>query len=553
MKKIWLLLSLCVLFAVGCNTEKATNNEEKPSETTEAAENNETETASNDLERLKNKEEIRIAIPMSKFDDGFDPCNGWASHGESPIFQSTLLKINNKNELINDLATSYNWSEDGLVLEFTIRDDVVFHNGDKLTASDVAFTYNKAKEIGTAFELSFFDKAEAIDDTTVRLKLLTPNSTFLYDTATLGIVPEKLYDEGYAFNPIGSGPYKLVSYEPGSQVVIERFDDYYEPFEAFKKVVLVLMSNDQAYAAIKSGEVDVSNISENLGKDAIEGYRLEALESYDFRTISMPMAEERTLDDGRIIGNKVTSDEAVRKALAIGINREEIINDVLYGFGEIAFDPYDKFPWGIKEEFKDFKDNDIEKASEILEKAGWKLNGEYREKDGQACEFTLMYASNDVGRQAIANGFMAQAKKLGIKVNLEGLDWSEIAPRIRHDACVFAGGIYNPNHIEGSMHSRYGESDSWDNVVVMNNPTVDKHIEAAIASTSEEEAIQNWKKASWDGQTGGSMLGDSGYITVGFVQHLYFVRDGIDIGKQFVHPHDHGIAIISNLTEWDYK
>ena len=78
---------------------------------------------------------------------------------------------------------------------------------------------------------------------------------------------------------------------------------------------------------------------------------------------------------------------------------------------------FDRLPWGIKDDFKDFKDGDVEKAIKILEDDGWVLNGDVREKNGKKAEFTLMYPTGNL-HQLIANAFAEEVKKLGIHVNL---------------------------------------------------------------------------------------------------------------------------------------
>ena len=503
-------------------------------------------------DRLINKEEVRIAIPTAKFEGGFDPCSGWGTFGGDPIFQSTLTRVDANNNLGYDIATEYKVSEDKKIWEFTIRDDVMCHDGQKLTAKDVAFTYNKAKELGLAMDFSFLVKAEATDETHVQFELNTPNSSFLYYTSVLGIVPEHAYGKGYAENPIGSGPYKFIFEDNGSQLIMEKNEQYYKPFDGFKRVVLLSMKKDQAYAAVQAGEVDVANVENNLAKENIPGYRLERLASFDFRNISMPQVKPRTLADGRKVGNEITSELTIRKAIAVGISREEIVKNALYGYGEVAFDMFDRLPWGIKKEFKDFKDGNVEKAIKILEDDGWMLNGDVREKDGKKAEFTLMYPTGSL-HQLIANAFAEEVKKLGIRVTPEGLSWTDIAPRIRKDPCVFEGGFYNPDRIQGAYQSKYAFSNSWDNVSAYQNPVVDKHIEAALTEKDPDKSIEEWKKALWDGKTGGSILGDCGYITICYLEHLYFVRDGVDIGNQRVHPHDHGIPITANIDEWTYK
>ena len=134
-------------------------------------------------------------------EEGFDPVTGWGRYG-SPLFQSTLLARNDDLEIVNDLATGYEVSDDGLTWTVTIRDDVRFHDGEPLTAHDVAFRFNTAKESGSIVDLGVMESAQAIDDTTVVFTLGEARSTFVVQLISLGIVPRHAYGPEYALSLI---------------------------------------------------------------------------------------------------------------------------------------------------------------------------------------------------------------------------------------------------------------------------------------------------------------------------------------------------------------
>ena len=86
------------------------------------------------------------------------------------------------------------------------------------------------------------------------------------------------------------------------------------------------------------------------------------------------------------------------------------------------------------------------------------------------------------------------------------------------------------------------------------SPTVDKHIEEALAAPSHEKALEAWKKVQWDGTTGPeSEKGDLPYIWLVTIDHTYYVKDDLDIPEQPLHPHGHGWPVICNLNEWKRK
>ncbi len=516
----------------------------------------ETKTENDDVpDRLKNKENLIVGLMQSSLEKGFDPCKGWGSYGV-PLMQSKLLDFDAENAIIKDLAADYEVSEDGLTWTFKIRKDAKFSDGEALTAKDVAFTYNKTKEVGTNYDFSTLEKAEAVDDETVRMTFTTPYSAFIYDAATLGIVPEHAYEDtnAYSANPIGSGPYKFVSYMQGQQLILERNDDYYGDMPKFKRITLVSMTPDTALAAVKSGEVDVVNVSEAMAQEKIENYTAVATKSMDFRAVAMPVVQPGgTNAKGYPTGNAVTSDIAIRKAINYGVNRQEMIENVLYNHGEAATDMFNSLPWGIKEEIdKEFKDGSIDKANKVLDDAGWKMNGDIREKDGIKAEFTLLYPASDDTRQSCAEAFAEQCKKFGIKVNPEGSDWTEMEKRHSQDAIVIGGGQYTPIMI-ARFHFSEKMDEPWSNIVRENNAAVDGHIRDAYVQTDEAKAIQSWQKALWDGSEGGSALGEAAYCNICYLEHMYFVRNGLDIGNQKLHTHSRDLSILANISEWDFK
>ena len=178
-----------------------------------------------------------VTIGFSSEGDSFDPCTGFGYTG-SPLY-SNLVKVNGDDQLENDLATDYTVSDDALTWTFQIRDDVKFTNGDALKASDVAFTFNTAKEKATYMDLTMMESCTAKDDTTVEFKLTKPCVTFIYTVAQMGIVPEKAYSDKFGMSAdqiIGSGPYKMIQWDKGQQFILEANEDYYGDSRKLKEL-----------------------------------------------------------------------------------------------------------------------------------------------------------------------------------------------------------------------------------------------------------------------------------------------------------------------------
>ena len=293
---------------------------------------------------------------------GFDPMHGWGYHdsGTEPLIQSTLLKRDKDNNFVNDLATDYNISSDFKKYTVNIRDDVNFTDGSHLTAGDVAFSYNKAKELGEGADLSSLKEAKADGDTKIVFTLEKPDSTFINKLTDVGIVPEATYDENsYGQNPIGSGPYKLAQWDKGQQFILEINDDYYGEHPYFVKITNLFLDSDSAFAAVKNGDVDIAEVPVAYANETVDGYHMEYFDSIDVRGISLPtqMDEGKLSEDNITIGNNVTGDPAIREALNIGIDRQALLEGSLNGYGNVSYTGVaNQLPWAFE---STIKDNDV--------------------------------------------------------------------------------------------------------------------------------------------------------------------------------------------------
>lgn len=531
---ITILVGLIVVsFLVGCSNGVVPINSNTYDETT-----NDTNT-------------LTMAIG-SEPDGGFDPILGWGRYG-SPLIQSTLVKTNADMEIVGDLAEDYIVSDDGLTLTFYLREDAYFTDGEQVTADDVVFTFMKAKQSSSIVDFTVLDSIAAIDSHTVEMKLKEPQSTIIYSIAKTGIVPEHAYSESYGDQPIGSGPFKFVQWDKGQQLILEANEDYYGTVPQIKKIIILFMSEDAALLAAKAGQLDVAMTVPSLATDEIEGMVLYRAQTIDNRGITLPVVpdEGKTTEEGYPIGNNVTSDISIRKALSYGINRQRLVDEVLNGYGTPAYTESDGMPWFNEKSVVEY---DIEKAKQILEEAGW-LQSEgdgIRKKGDLRAEFNLIYPAGDSVRQGLALAVSEQAKKLGISISVEGLSWDEIARRMFKDAVLMGWGDQNPMETYLLYHSSNKGKTNYYNPENYENPTVDKYLEEALRTPDLDEANEIWKKVQWDGTTGTSTLGDAPWVWLVNIEHLYYIKEGLDIGKQKIHPHGHAWPLVSNLEEWKW-
>ena len=175
------------------------------------------------------------------------------------------------------LAESWKESPDGLTYEFKLRRGLKFHNGDPVTAEDAKFSYERYKGAGARELQAHVQSVEAVDPLTLRIRLKEPwpdFMTFYGTTATAaGIVVPKKYvtqvgDEGFRKHPIGAGPYKFVSHQPGVEVVLEAYPGYWRHVPYVKRFVMKSVPEGTSRVAmLKNGEADIAYALD--GEDAL--------------------------------------------------------------------------------------------------------------------------------------------------------------------------------------------------------------------------------------------------------------------------------------------
>ena len=233
----------------------------------------------------------------------------------------------------------------------------------------------------------------------------------------------------------------------------------------------------------------------------------------------------------------------------MGIDREEMIGNVLNGYGSPAYSVCDKMPWYYEGSEIEY---DPELAAELLDEAGWKLGSDgMRQKNGIQAGFTLMYAAGDSVRQALAQDTANQLKELGIQVTVEGVGWDTAYDRAQSDPMMWGWGAHTPMELYNIYHTAPGGE--YATYSPYSNETVDRYMDEALACNDLEESYELWKKAQWDGTTGITQEGDIPWIWLVNIDHLYFSRDGLQVAEQKLHPHGHGWSIVNNVDQWSWE
>ncbi len=275
-----------------------------------------------------------ITIGMQLEPPNLDPTGGAAAAIDEVVYANVfegLTRFASDGSVIPGLAASWEISEDGLTYTFNLRDGVSFHDGTSFTAEDVVFSLDRARaEDTTNAQAALFagiDSVEAVDDTTVAITLSAPNGAFLFNLAwgdAVIVAPESV--ETNATNPVGTGPFVFSEWVQGDRVELTRNADYWGEMPALEAATFRFISDpNAAFAALMAGDVDAFPVfpaPETLSQFEADPRFNVIVGSTEGETILSTNNQSPPLDDIR-----------VRQAIAHAINRQDIIDGAMFGYG----------------------------------------------------------------------------------------------------------------------------------------------------------------------------------------------------------------------------
>lgn len=364
-----------------------------------------------------------------------------------PLTQAPDLK------LIPNLITKWEMAEDGMSLAFEIRDDITFQNGDKMTTEDFQFTFveRKKSELPLDIKNSWrnLTDIEIESPTKAVMKFSKPSTTAPQWLAFLGsyVVPKgyitKVGEKEFAEKPIGSGPYKLVDYQLNARTVMERYDGFWGPAPAIKRVIFEVIKDPSARgAAVKSGQVDLTI---NVPVREVARYESDPNLTGEINPITRVMLLQCRADQG-------FEDANVRLAANHAIDKEAL-SKAFYGGKAVPLSlPVPPGTPGYVEDFKFAYDPEM--AKELLAKSGYSADKPAKITFGT----TNGHFPSDYD---VARAIQQMWKKVGIDAELQTIEYTKYFELNRSgtlpdatlyswdnatgDPEIFSGYLLNPN------------------------------------------------------------------------------------------------------------
>lgn len=452
---------------------------------------------SNPQENGDTVESAKTTLVVSHFENpgSFNPC--WKS--DDPAYAinqnifNKLVTLNADFEIRPDLATEWTISEDGLTYTFKLADNVTWHDGEPFTSADVKWTLDAIREYKGRMYIEFgnIDYVECPDDYTVILHMSQPDAALLGFLSWYAcfIMPKHIY-EGTDWttnpanqSPIGTGPFKFVSWEQGESVELEANEEYFKGAPYIKRLIFkIIPDENSALQAFKNGEVDIigGGIPYSEVKNLQEDPRATViLKEYPSRYYL-----------GFNFKNEILQDHRVREAIARAIDRSEILEKAFHGIGHEAwgfYTPVISWAYNDQDLAPEF---DLEKANDLLDEAGYKP-----EANGVRLKFDFVhFPGTDVADTATI--LKEQLKKIGVELNLVQLEMAAWVPRIRQEMnfdITMTNGFHGPD-----PHNLYGRiaTDGGNRVSgTYSNKQLDQILLDAVRETNQEERGKLYKQA----------------------------------------------------------
>jgi len=399
------------------------------------------------------------------------------------------------------LASSWELSADGRVLTFHLRRGVRFHDGAPFTSDDVRFTYERimdpeSRAVGRSDSFQPVEKVETPDQVTVRVHYREPYAPALRSWE-VPILPAHLY-RGADFAaaaqnraPVGTGPFRFVSWEAGQRIVLEANRDYWGSVPEIDSFVFqITPSPDTALQALLADELDYARLSPAQW----EARRHDADFQRRFRDVGyVPLFFYYIAwrGDG---SNPYFADPAVRRAMTLALDREGYVRSVLKGLGRVTASPFQDLlpiaaapvvPGAAGAALAAGSQSprpmayDPAAAARLLDAAGWRLDPKtgFRARAGRRFSFTLLIFSGGEDHVQFSQVAQEELRRLGIQMSIERLDWQTLWARLKSGAFQAAlSGIIpapDPDSIYAMLHSsqieggqnyaayRDAETDAW--------------------------------------------------------------------------------------------
>ncbi|MHA6732349.1 ABC transporter substrate-binding protein [Devosia sp. A369] len=411
------------------------------------------------------------------------------------LIHSGLVHITPSLEAVPDLAESWENPEPTTFI-FKLREGLTFSDGSPLTAEDVVFTFTTL--IDPEFNApqralySPISAVEAVDAQTVKFTLSAPYAPLL-SYLDIGIVSKTLAEGGtdIALNPVGAGPMKLVSWNRGSEIVLEANDSYWRGTAAVENVQIKIIGDNSARAqAFEAGDLDI--IQSPLSPQDIE--RLAADDRFGNAIIAGLGVNYLNFN----INDPMLADSKMRQAFAMLVDQETIVGDIYQGVDQVTHSILLPSSWAYTDTISQ-PTFDVEGAVALFNELGWTdSNGDGTlDKDGADLAITLATHSEDPNRVQTVEFLQAVFESAGVKATAQITDWPSFSTNYvqagKHQIALLGWlNIVDPDRLMFAQFTTGGPS-NWGGY---SNPEVDALLQEARSTLETPARVAAYQKVA---------------------------------------------------------
>ena len=445
--------------------------------------------------------------------------DAYASEVQAYVFESLLTRDPESLEWQGLLAEDWQVSDDGLTITFTLRRDVNFSDGERLTAHDVAFTFDFIMNEAIAAPrhrayLAKIERVVALDDLTVEFRYAEPYFNSLALAGQLQVLPAHFYrrflDDPRTFNEsrgllLGSGPYRLSDPEGWTpdqgRVELERNPRYWGPVDApFERIVWRVIENDSArLTTFRNGDIDVYTARPREFQQLLDDQALQSrVQHFEYMS---PIASYSYIawNQWRDDQSTIFADRRVRLAMSHLTDVERVLDEVFLGYGEPAVSPFSPRSEQHDPALQPIAYN-LERATALLKEAGFEdRNGDgiLEDADGRRFEFELTFFQDSEDTRRMVLFLRDLYARAGIIMHPKPTEWSVMLDSIRRkdfDAITLAWTSGVETDIFQMFHSSQ-TLENGDNFIHYQSPELDLLIDRARATVEEDERMPIWREA----------------------------------------------------------
>jgi len=407
------------------------------------------------------------------------------------LFNGLLKYDKDSKEIIGDLAEKF-YYENSETLIFELKQGVKWHDGEEFSAKDVLFTYETliSDRISSPYSSGFrFVKSVEVLEK-YKLKVTYKQAYFkALETWMMGILPEhllknedNLMSSKFNTTPIGTGPYKLEQLEHSKNIVLAAFDKYFEGRAKIDKISFHVIADPMTrFLMLKSAQLDIGSIEpmafeRQLSEKFFKEFNIYEKISLSYTYLGLNLRREKF------------KNADVRRALSLGIDRQELIDILFFKHAKVCTGPFLPGSAAFNSEVKVPKTN-LDEAKRLLKKAGY--------SESNPLTFEIVTSNSSSIRPYAAQILQHQLKRIGVVVNLRVMEWQAFLNMVvfphKFDAVLLGWGL-SPTPDPYLFWHKDSDKKGGFNLVGYNNSKINTMIEESQSMIDREELAASWRK-----------------------------------------------------------